>query len=198
MELMLSYPTDVIIVDHKHREWTYDNRSKEEEFTKECADMSLQIHPIRNKEQKVIKWVAITRIHTCFPMSDWKDNDHFYSQMIESKTYMFPHPFRFEDWDISSIGFIKNIHVTHHTQEHLHETILKIIKKQEKEPPTFQLIPQKITNKNKSATTRAYTVQCSKKDAKQLIHLLTSGEFRQQPIFILELPPILWHSYARI
>ena len=184
MELMIVYPTEVIIVDHKQREWLYDTKNKEEEFTKECGDMSIQIHPIRNKEQKVIKWVAITKIHTHRPMSDWKNNDHFYSQMIESKIYMFPHPFRIDDWDISSIGFIKNVHVTHHTQEYLHETIQTIIKKQDKEPPTFQLIPQKITNKDKTATTRAYTVQCSKKEAKRLIHLMTSGDFRTQPIFI--------------
>ena len=146
--------------------------------------MSLQLHPIRNKDQKVIKRVAMTKIQTTRPMSDWRENNLFYSQMIEQKIYMFPHPFQYDEWDISSIGFVKNIHITHYTQEHLHDTILHILKKQETEPPTYQLIPQRITNKDKTATTRAYTIQCTKTDAKKMIHLLTHGEFRLQPIFL--------------
>ena len=132
VELMMCYPGEVIFVDHKHSEWSHDNQSTEEAFSKECNEMSLQLHPIRNKDQQVIKWVAITKIQTNRPMSDWRENDLFYSQMIEQKIYMFPHPFRYDEWDISSIGFIKNIHVTHHTQEHLHDTILHIIKKTRK------------------------------------------------------------------
>jgi hypothetical protein len=56
--------------------------------------------------------------------------------------------------------------------------------KTRKNHPLFQLIPQRITNKDKTATTRAYTVQCAKADARQLIHLLTHGDFRQNPVFI--------------
>lgn len=184
VELMTSYPEEISLVDHKRREWTYNQKDNEEVFVKACDELSLQIHPIRNKDQKVIKWVAITKINTSRPMTEWKDNDYFYSQMIEAKIYMFPHPFGYDEWDVSSIGFIKNIHVTHHTKEHLHETLLQTIKKQETAPPTFQLIPQRITDKDKTATTRAYTVQCLKKDAKQMIHLMTHGDFRSQPIFI--------------
>ena len=59
-----------------------------------------------------------------------------------------------------------------------------MILEQEKNPPTFQLIPQRITNKEKNATTRGYTVQCTRKDIKQMTHLMTHGSFRDTPLFI--------------
>ena len=104
--------------------------------------------------------------------------------MLESKIYMFPHPFKQEEWDISSIGFLKDIHVTHYPSHYLHTYIDTIIKKTDKNPPIFQLIPQRITNKDRTATTRAYTIQCTKSESKRMIHLLTHGEFRDKPMFI--------------
>lgn len=54
-----------------------------------------------------------------------------------------------------------------------------MIKTQEKNPPLFQLIPQRITTSDKKASTKAFTVQCAKDDASKLMHLLTHGPFRQ-------------------
>jgi hypothetical protein len=183
-ELLMSYPSEVQLIDAKQREWTYDPQIQEDRFSQEFEGVSIQLHPMRNKQQKLIKWVSITRFLTTKDLQDWKDNDYFYSQVLEAKAYMFPHPFKIDEWDISSIGFIRDTHVAHITADHLFTTLQNIIKKQEKESPLFQLIPQRITNHDKSATTRAYTVQCPKQDAKQLIHLLTHGDFRMQPMFI--------------
>ena len=141
VELMMSYPEEITLVDHKRREWSYNPKDSEAAFVIGCDEISLQIHPIRNKEQKVIKWVAITKINTSRPMAYWKDNDHFYPQMIEAKIYMFPHPFGYDEWDVSSIGFIKNIHVTHHTKEHLHETLLQTIKNKKQHHLHFNSSP---------------------------------------------------------
>jgi hypothetical protein len=55
---------------------------------------------------------------------------------------------------------------------------------QDSHPPTFQLIPQKINNKDNNATTRAYTVQCAQADVKRMLHLLTHGKFRTNQMFI--------------
>lgn len=183
-ELLMCYPEDTTLVDTRSREWSFDVQQPDEKFRQECEEIALSIHPIRNKQQQVIKWVSITKFRTIKGLQDWKDNDHFYSQVLEAKVYMFPHPFKHDEWDISSIGFIRDTHVAHITQEHLHTTLTTIMKKQEKELPTFQLLPQRITNNNKTATTRAYSVQCLKTEAKHLIHLLTHGEFRSRPMFI--------------
>lgn len=183
-ELMMSYPKDVQMVDSKQREWCYDVHSQEHRFLKEFDSVSIQLHPVRNKQQKLIKWVSITRFMATNDIRTWKDNDTWYSQIQEAKVYMFPHPFKSDEWDISSIGFIRDIHVAHVTAEYLHTTLNNIIQKQEKHSPLFQLIPQRITNNDKTATTRAYSVQCAKKDARQLIHLLTHGDFRTTPMFI--------------
>lgn len=59
-----------------------------------------------------------------------------------------------------------------------------MIEKQNKKSPTFQLIPQRITNNDKQANTRAYTVQCVKSAAKEMIHLMTHGPFRTTQMFI--------------
>lgn len=183
-ELLMCYPDEVTLVDTRRREWSYDVQIPDDKFIDEFAEVALQLHPVRNKQQKVIKWVTVTKFHTTKDLQEWKNNDYFYSQMLEAKVYMFPHPFNLDQWDVSSVGFIRDIHVAHITPEHLHTILTNIMKKQETEVPTFQLLPQRITNTGKTATTRAYSVQCLKTDAKHLIHLLTHGEFRTKPMFI--------------
>ena len=182
-ELLMCFP-DVTFVDHKHREWSFTAADTEEKFQKEIEKSATQTHSIKTKQQRIIRWIAITKIRSVTGISDWKSNDHFYDQVIEEKTYMFPHPFQYDEWDITSIGFIKDIHAVHFTQEYLHKTITDHIIVQEPNPPIFQLIPQKITNKDKTATTRAYTVQCTKAEAKRMGNLLTQGEFRRTQMFI--------------
>jgi hypothetical protein len=185
IELLLCYPDETTLIDNHSREWTYTEQEDGKKFEADMEkEASIRVNPVRDKNQKIIKWIAITKFVTSRDISEWKENDHFYGMVQETKTYMFPHPFPYNVWEISSIGFIKDIHVAHYTRDHLHSIIKTIIEKQEKDHPTFQLIPQRITNKDKTATTRAYTVQCAKADSRQLIHLLTHGEFRSNPLFI--------------
>ena len=184
-ELLLCFPDEVTWIDHNSREWVFTEGNDEEKLATDMdKEAATKVHPVRDRNQKLIKWIAITKFMTSRDLPEWKNNDHFYSLVQETKTYMFPHPFSYDVWDISSIGFIKDIHVAHYSRDYLHDKITQIIKKQEKVHPTFQLIPQRITNKDKTATTRAYTVQCAKAEARQLIHLLTHGDFRSNPLFI--------------
>ena len=103
--------------------------------------------------------------------------------MTEAKAYIFPHPFGEEGWEVVSVGFIKNIHAVHYPKDLLHEQINDLITTHNpnKKAPVFQLIPQRITTKDKSASTKAYTVQCHKNDADEVIQLLTHGPFREDP-----------------
>lgn len=176
--LMISHPSDVTVIDGKHREWTFDEKEDEEKFKYESVQLAVQIHPIKNKQQQIIRWVAITRIQSTTTISDWKNNDQFYSAVDAADTYIFPHPFGYDEWDTTTVGFIKDIHAIHYPRELLHEQLQEMMKKQNKNIPTFQLIQQRITTKDKKATTKAYTVQCLKDDVAQLIHLLTHGPFR--------------------
>lgn len=182
-ELLMCFP-DVTFIDNKHREWSFTATDDEERFRKEFETAALQIHPIKNRQMRIIRWVAITKVRAATTIPDWKNNDYFCDQIIEAKIYLFPHPFGYDEWDITSIGFIKGIHVVHFSQGHLHKTISEYIQVQDSTPPTFQLIPQKITNNDKSATTRAYTVQCARADVKRMSQLLTNGEFRNTQMFI--------------
>ena len=178
INLLVYHPGEVTFIDSKQREWTFQETDDEDQFLRESEKMSVQIHPIKNKQQRIVRWVAITRIHSITTIQDWKDNDHFYSAVAAAETYIFPHPFAHDEWDTTSIGFIKDIHAIHYPRELLHEQLNNMIKKQNKNPPLFQLIPQRITTNDKKASTKAFTVQCLKDDAGQLIHLLTHGPFR--------------------
>jgi hypothetical protein len=177
--LLVNHPDDIIIIDKKQREWSYHEDQEEEKFLKEFEKVGVHMHPMRNKQKKVIRWIAITKIRSMSTIQDWKNNDHFYSHATEMKTYLFPHPFGEDEWEIMNIGFIKDIHAVHYPRELLKEQLLHLIQKQEKNPPTFQLIPQRITTNDKQASTKAYTVQCLRSDAAKLIHLLTHGAFRE-------------------
>lgn len=183
-ELLLCYPGEVTFIDRKQREWVYEEVEDEEKFLNEFDKISLQVHPIRNKQQRIIRWVAITKIRCTNTIQDWKNDHQFYCKAVEAKTYVFPHPFGIDEWDVVSIGFLKDIHAVHYPRKHLHNYIYQTIKNPEKTTPTFQLIPQRIANSDKTAHTRAYTVQCLKTDAKEMIHLLTHGQLRNTQIFI--------------
>jgi hypothetical protein len=178
--LLVYHPGDVTLIDSKKREWTFDETENEEIFMQECYEISVQVHPVKNKQQQVIRWIAVTRLHSISTIIDWKNNDHFYSSMAEAETYIFPHPFGLNDWDTTTIGFIKDIHAIHYPRELLHKQLIEMIQKQNKNPPIFQLIPQRIATTDKKASTKAYTVQCLKENASQLLHLFTHGLFRTE------------------
>ena len=177
--LIMTHTSDVTIVDSRNREWSFDDKDDEVRFTKELEKLAVNLHPIKNKkENKVIRWVTITKIRSITEISDWKNNDYFYDEVHDAKAYLFPHPFGYDEWDIISIGFVKDIHAVHYPRDILQEQITHLIKKQEKEIPTFQLVPQRITNNDKTASTKAYVIQCPKKDADKMIYLMTHGPFR--------------------
>jgi hypothetical protein len=187
-ELMTTFH-DVIVIDNKKREWSFQREwisegVDDEKFLKELGAVAVQIHPLKNQKQQITRWVAITKFRATSQIPDWKRNDFFYDQVIEAKVYMFPHPFQADEWEITSIGFIKEVHTIHFPSSHLHAMISDYVQSRDTNPPTFQLIPQKITNQDKTATTRAYTIQCAKTDAKRMSLLLTQGEFRTTKMFI--------------
>jgi hypothetical protein len=181
--LMVNFP-DVTFIDHKQREWSFTAKDEEERFCKELEAAAIQMHSIKTKQMRIARWVTITKIRATTNIPDWKNNDFFCDELIEAKIYMIPHPFAYDEWEITSIGFIKDIHAVHFPPGHLHQLLSEYIQAQDNNPPTFQLIPQKIKNKDNDATTRAYTVQCPRANVKRMSELLTHGEFRNNHMFI--------------
>jgi hypothetical protein len=168
------------MIDNRQQEWVYQQMDDETKFRLRCEKISVQVDPIKTKQQSILRWVSVTRIRSSTTIQDWKNNDSFYSAVSSAMTYIFPHPFAHDEWDTTSIGFIKNVHSVHYPREVLHNQIYSMLQQQTPTPPVFQLITQRITTKDKKATTKAYTVQCLKQDATQLIHLLTHGPFRTE------------------
>ena len=179
--LLINHPSQITIVDTKQREWMFEESVDEGGFIKEIEKMSIHLHPIKGKDQKVIRWVSVTKTMTKVPLREWKNNDGFFSGVQESKTYIFPHPFQPQEWETASIGFIKDIHVVHFPKEMVHEHLHQLLQKQEENPPTFQLVSQRISTSDKKASTKAFTIQCLKKDAEKLQKMLTHGAFREAP-----------------
>ena len=179
--LLVYQPNDVTFIDTKKREWEFNEKVDEDAFMQESNQMALSVHPIKNKQKQVVRWVTITRIRSMSTIQDWKDNDHFYSAADAASAYIFPHPFPVEAWDTITIGFIKNIHAVHYPKELLHDQLYDMLTAQTQTPPPFQVIPQRITSPDKVATTKAYTIHCQKDDAAQLLHLFTHGPFRMEP-----------------
>lgn len=178
--LLVAFPNQVTLIDSKKREWAYQENESEEKFEQEFGKAAIQLHPMKSKQKGNVKWIAITVVRTSTTIAEWKDNDQFYANISDMKTYVFPHPFEANEWDISSIGFIKGVHAIHVPKEDLHQQLLQKIKQDNPNAniPKFQLIPQRITSADKQASTKAFAVQCPKSEAQQLIHMLTHGSFR--------------------
>ena len=178
--LLVAFPNQITVIDHKKREWIFQERDNEETFEKELGDMAIQIHAMKTKKKATVRWIAVTTIRTTTTIEDWKDNDHFHANLNDMKTYVFPHPFKVEEWDIASIGFMKGVHAIHVPKQDLYHQLCHTIRHDQPnaQMPRFQLIPQRITTADKQATTKAFTVQCPKSEAQQLSQLLTHGSFR--------------------
>ena len=179
--LLVNHPNEVTLIDRKQREWNYDETQNENDFLQEFETVSIQLHALRKKDKSIAKWISITRFSSISNPQDWKNNDPFYALIAETKTYIFPHPFGVDDWDIVNVGFIRNIHAVHYPREVLHQQITQLLIKHHDRVPTFQVIPQTITTADKTATTKAYSVQCLKDDATTMIQMLTHGVFREPP-----------------
>lgn len=178
-DLVMTHTQDITLIDSKQREWSFRENDDEAKFRKDMEKMAVNLHPIKNKKlNKIVRWVSIVKIRSTTNIPDWKNNDFFYDAVQEAKAYLFPHPFGYDEWDIISIGFIKEIHTVHYPRDLLHEQILQLITTQEKQPPIFQLVSQRITASDKVATTKAFVLQCQKKDAEKMIYLMTHGPFR--------------------
>ena len=152
-ELLTSF-NDVTVIDNKKREWSFQQEwisegADEEKFLKELGTIAVHIHPLKNQKHQITRWVAITKIRAASQIPDWKRNDIFYDQVIESRVYMFPHPFQVDEWEVTSIGFIKGVHTTHYPASHLHAMISDYVQSRETNPPTFQLIPQRLPTRTR-------------------------------------------------
>ena len=75
-ELMSSF-NDVSFIDHKKREWSFNQNDEYEAFLKEVNNATIQVHPMKNQQQKIIRWVTITKVRAASRISDWKNNDFF-------------------------------------------------------------------------------------------------------------------------
>ena len=179
--LLINHPNEVNLIDRKQRSWSFDENQAEERFLKEFDTASVSLHAIKRKDKSVAKWIAITKLVSTTNPPDWKNNDSFYSMITEAKTYIFPHPFGPDEWDIVSIGFIRNIHAVHYPKEVLHHQLHSMLSEQENLVPIFQVIPQRITTDDKKASTKAYAIQCLKEDATAMIKAMTNGPFREAP-----------------
>ena len=139
--LLMAYPEKITIIDRKQQEWSYTESLAEEQFIKTIEPMAVQLHPVKNKKQQVIRWVSIIKMRTSTTLQEWKNDEEFYNQAREAKIYAFPHPFGYDEWDIASIGFIKSYHVGHYPREILQEKLVQLLEEQAKCPQDFQLIP---------------------------------------------------------
>ena len=183
VNLLTEYPNQIILIDRKQREWTFQESDDEKKFVEEFnKKSSIQIHAIKNKQKQPVRWISVIKFRTLVTIQEWKNNDNVYSIIQEKGAYVFPHPFGVDEWNIVSIGFLKNIHVIHYPKEEIQSKIHQLI--EEDNPsldiPAFQLIPQRITTSDKKASTKAYVIQCTSDDAKSLATLLTKGAFRKQ------------------
>lgn len=178
--LLIVFPNRITFIDRKQREWSYNETHESEKFEKEMEQGAIQLHPVKNKQQQIIRWVSVTTLRSAVDIQEWKNNDQFHTAITEAKTYLFPHPFATHEWDIISIGFLKQVHTIHYPKEEAHKHITQMLEREvsETKTPTFQLVPQRVSTSDKKASTKAYVVQCVKSEAKQLSQLLTHGEFR--------------------
>ena len=115
--LMMSFPGRITVIDRKQQEFCYAEATSEEQFIKEIEPMAIQLHPVKNKKQQVVRWISIIKMLTTTPLQEWKDNEEYFSQAREAKIYAFPHPFGYDEWDVVSIGFLKNYHVVHYPRK---------------------------------------------------------------------------------
>jgi hypothetical protein len=69
--LMMSF-SDVTFIDRKQREWSFTAQDEEERFCKELQAAAIQVHSIKNKQTRVVRWIAITKIRATTNIPDWK------------------------------------------------------------------------------------------------------------------------------
>lgn len=97
--LLIAFPEQVTLIDKNQREWIYQEAHDADSFEKELEKANFQLHPIKNKQKHIVRWITILKFRTIPDIKEWKNNDYFFSMMTETGTYLFPHPFGVDDWD---------------------------------------------------------------------------------------------------
>ena len=77
VNLLTEYPNQIVLIDRKQREWTFQESDDEKKFVEEFnKKSSIQLHAIKNKQKQPVRWISIIKFRTLVTIQEWKNNDN--------------------------------------------------------------------------------------------------------------------------
>lgn len=186
--MLIEFPSDLLALDQRNQELQHTTNQEENNLRSIIEKAKFTFHSATSpREHHLKRWHCVHKVTFTATLSTLKKNSQVFQKMKDSKVYINEHHFSSETWDIAHIGFLQGLNIKHihrHEAKHRIQTQLEDINP---EFPKFELVQARVRSGQKQTAfhqTRAYEVQCARKDAKALSKMLTSGPFRKTMTFV--------------
>jgi hypothetical protein len=185
---------NTILLEHPNHVTIYDKNNKTIDRTRVAALSSLaqlrDLCDLNTRQNDKARHVIVMAIRTAHTFAELKKTTLMETNLKANNTYMSEHKFGITEWDISSIGWFRNLHPNLMSHELIKSYLADEVKKncpKKTTIPTYQLLNTSPWYKEEGAPnmrTKAIQISCPRSSSKALRKILFQA-LANNPIFIL-------------
>jgi hypothetical protein len=138
-------------------------------------------------ERRMQRWYCIHTLRSNQSLSSIKQHYVIMSKIKQMKAYVTTHQFDQDKWDIAHLGFLQGYNVQHMGSVAAKMKVLHDAQKIDPNCPKFELSTARIRSgqsDHRAHITQAYEIQCHREDARKMIQIFKSGDFKTAMSFV--------------
>ena len=182
-----------IIYAHGDNVTIYDKNDKPIDQTRINALTSIallrELADIHTRDGKVARHIIIMRLRSSVSLHDIRNTTVFMTHLKNMNAYVQEHPFPINEWDISSVGWFRDMHPNHMSYSLIKNHIMTLVKTKclpSTTIPQFELSNATAKYHEPGQTemrTRVIQISCDRKSSK-ILHKLLIKAFADNPIYV--------------
>ena len=148
-----------------------------------------ELADIHTRDGKVVRHVVIMNIRSSLSVHDIRNTTVFMTHLKNMNAYVQEHAFPITEWDISSVGWFRNMHPNHMSYTLIKSHIASLVKSK---CPSSSMLPHfELSNATAKyqepgqieMRTRVIQISCDRKSSKTL-HKILIKAFNDNPIYV--------------
>ena len=148
-----------------------------------------ELADIHTRDGKAVRHVIIMRLRSTISLFDIRSTTVFMTHLKNLNAYVQEHPVSIQEWDISSVGWFRDMHPNHMSYELIKSHIQSLAKKN---CPAGMVLPQfELSNATakylepgtNEMRTRVIQISCDRKSSK-ILHKILIKAFSENPIYV--------------
>jgi hypothetical protein len=186
--MLFTFSEELVIVDNKGEEFVHVENQTEAELKEKVKKGKFTVHQATSRsERRMQRWYCIHTLRSNQSLSSIKQHYVIMSKIKQMKAYVTTHQFDQDKWDIAHLGFLQGYNVQHMGSVAAKMKVLHDAQKIDPNCPKFELSTARIRSgqsDHRAHITQAYEIQCHREDARKMIQIFKSGDFKTAMSFV--------------